>query len=80
MARFPIPRLLNLSVFLSEQKHVSTSDENGTYEYIIKDSIKNFRVISKEGETLFDGPVTHQTDRDKLPIEFKKKLFELENM
>jgi len=33
-----------------------------------------------EGETLFDEPVTHQSDRDILQLDLKKKLFELENM
>lgn len=66
--------------YYSKQKHATTTDESGTYEYSIKKNTKHFRVISKDGEILFDGPVTHQSERDKLPHQFKTKLLELESM
>ena len=65
--------------FSSELKKTSFSDENGIYEYSVEDGVKNFRVTSIDGEVLFDGSVTHQSDRDKLPLDLKKKLLELEN-
>lgn len=65
--------------YSSEQKHATTTDESGTYEYSMRDNQKHFRVTSNDGDILFNGPVTHQSEREKLPYQFKTKLFELEN-
>ncbi len=77
----PAPDSGNIQAFSysSEQKHATMTDQNRTYEYSMKDNQKHFRVTSNDGEVLFEGPVNLESDRDKIPVEFKSKLFELEN-
>ena len=77
----PAPNAGNIQTFSysSEQKHATMTDQNRTYKYSMKDNQKHFQVTSNDGEVLFDGPVNLESDRDKVPVEFKEKLFELEN-
>ena len=64
--------------FSSEQKHITTSDEQGTLEYTVKNNKKHFRAISPDGEVLFDGPVTTDEEKDNLSPELKKRLEKVE--
>ena len=65
--------------FSSEQKKIITSDDQGTFEYSEMDDQKYFKAISPDGEILFDGPVTSEDDRKKLPANLKERLQKIEN-
>ena len=43
------------------------------------DDQKYFKAISPDGEILFDGPVTSEDDRKKLPANLKERLQKIEN-
>lgn len=64
--------------FSTEQKQITTSDEQGTLEYSIKDKQKYLRATSPDGDVLFDGPVTSEDEREKLPSDLRKRLELLE--
>ena len=65
--------------YSSEQKQITTSDEQGTLEYTLKDNQKHLRATSPEGKILFDGPITKDEEREKLPPTIKKRLEKLES-
>ena len=60
--------------FSTEQKQMSTSDEQGTLEYSLKNGQKHLRATAPEGDVIFDGPVTTEEDRKKLSPRLKKRL------
>ena len=65
--------------YSSEQKQITTSDEQGTLEYTLKDNQKHLRATSPEGKILFDGPITTNEEREKLPSTIKKRLEKIES-
>jgi len=54
------------------------ANKRGTFTLTCTDGKKRFTAISKDGKTLFDGPVNTTEERDKLSVELKKELAELE--
>ena len=65
--------------YSSEKKQITTSDEQGTLEYTLKDNQKHLRATSPEGKVLFDGSITTDEERKKLPPALKKRLEKIEN-
>lgn len=65
--------------YSSEKKQITTSDEQGTLEYTLKDNQKHFRATSPEGKILFDGPITTDEEREKLSPTLKKRVEKIEN-
>ena len=65
--------------YSSEQKQITTSDEQGTLEYTVKDNQKHLRATSPEGKILFDGPITTDEEREKLSPALKERLEKIEN-
>ena len=65
--------------YSSEQKQITTSDEQGTLDYTLKDNQKHLRATSPEGKILFDGPITTNEEREKLPPELRDRLQKIED-
>ena len=65
--------------YSSEKKQITTSDEQGTLEYTLKDNQKHLRATSPEGKILFDGPITTDEEKEKLPPTIKMRLEKIES-
>jgi hypothetical protein len=65
--------------YSSEQKHIITTDEQGTLEYSVDDQNKHLRATSPDGEVLFDGPVNTDEDRRNLSKDLHQRLEKLES-
>ena len=65
--------------YSSEQKQITTSDEQGTLEYTLKDNQKHLRATSPEGKILFEGSITTDKEREKLSPTLKERLEKIEN-
>ena len=77
MGQLPTPNVQSFTYSSTEQKQMSTSDEQGTLEYSLKDNQKHLRATSPEGDVIFDGPVTTEEERKKLsPIKKAFRKFE----
>ena len=65
--------------YSSEQKQITTSDEQGTLEYTVRDNQKHLRATSPEGKILFDGSITTDEERKKLSPTMKERLEKIES-
>ena len=67
------------SVSGSAQTKVVTMDETGSYEFSSNDGKKRFKVTSRDGEVLFDGPVNTEEERAKVPEALRQRLDSIES-
>jgi hypothetical protein len=66
------------SVSGSAKTKIVNSDVDGSYEFTSADGKKHFRVISSDGEVLFDGPVDTEEERGVIPGGLLERLESLE--
>jgi hypothetical protein len=66
------------SVSGSAKTKIVNSDVDGSYEFTSEDGKKHFRVISSDGEVLFDGPVDTEEERAAIPGGLVDRLESLE--
>jgi hypothetical protein len=66
------------SVSGSAKTKIVNSDVDGSYEFTSEDGKKHFRVISLDGEVLFDGPVDTEEERAVIPGGLLERLESLE--
>ena len=66
------------SVSGSAKTKIVNSDVDGSYEFTSADGKKHFRVISSDGEVLFDGPVDTEEERGAIPGGLLERLESLE--
>ncbi len=66
------------SVTGTAQTKVVSIDDDGSFEYSVKDGKKRFKATSSDGEVLFEGPVNSDAERKALPEGMLKRLESLE--
>jgi len=73
-------KFFNYRIQTSRENNHSLHDPDGAFALTVKDGRKHFRAEDKSGKILFDGDVTDEAARAKVPAAAAAKLKLLEEM
>lgn len=64
--------------YSSSTKQITVSDEQGTLQWTEKDGLRFLRATDLDDRVVYEGPISTQDDRNKLPTSVRQRLRTLE--
>ena len=64
--------------YSTSTQQITLNDEQGSLQWTEKDGVRFLRATDLQGRVVFDGPITTEEDRQKLPKEVGERLWAMQ--